>query len=189
MRTVIPGPQVTLRQFAPDDVDAVFEAAYQSRHAIARYLPWCHANYRREETEEYLAGRPAAWETGEEFSFAIIDSADGRLLGGCGINQLNRIHLLANLGYWVRTDVAGRGIATAAARALAEAALEDLGLERIEIWAAVDNAASRRVAEKCGARFEVIAARRLRTHGRQQDAAGYVLLRDDFSLPPLSTTE
>ena len=184
LRRLIAGDLVTLREFTLEDADQVFEAAYSSRAEIARWLPWCHANYRREETVAYLSSLPAAWASSAEFSFAIIENATGRFVGGCGINQLDWLHLRANLGYWIRTDAAGRGLATAAVLALAPAALEDLDLERVEIWAAVDNLPSRRVAEKCGAKLEAVARRRLRMRDHQQDAAGYAFVRSDFGLRP-----
>lgn len=184
LRPRIAGPVVTLRPFTLDDLDEAFAAAFQSRHEIGRWLPWCHADYRREEMESYLASRPQAWQSGEEFSFAVTASVTGRFLGGCGINQVCPIHLRANLGYWIRSDAAGRGFATAAVLALAPAALEDLDLERVEIWAAVQNQPSRRVAEKAGAQFEGIARRRIRQREQQQDGAGYAFIRSDFGLPP-----
>jgi len=54
----------------------------------------------------------------------------------------------------VRTSQTGQGIATAAVRLVAQCAFEDLGLRRLELLIAVDNLASRRVAEKVGATFE-----------------------------------
>lgn len=184
MRPLVIAPQLTLRRLTPDDLDAVFEAASASRHEIARWLPWCHADYRREETAEYLGSQPAAWENREEFSYGIIQTDSGRFLGGCGINHIDWLHLRANLGYWVRHDATSRGVASAAARVLARAALEDLGLERIEIWVAVENTASRRVAEKAGAQLEGLSRCRLRMRDHQQDAAGYALVRADFGLSP-----
>jgi len=62
----------------------------------------------------------------------------------------------ANVGYWVRTGQTGQGIATAAVRRVARFGFEDLGLRRLELLVAVDNLASRRVAEKVGATFEGI---------------------------------
>lgn len=184
LRATISGRLVKLRQYTLDDVDCVFEAAFGSRFELARWLPWCHAGYCRDETAAFIESRPEAWRTGEEFSFAVIDAESDRFLGGCGINQINWQHLIANLGYWIRSDAAGRGFATAAVLTLAPAALEDLALERVEIWADVNNTASRRVAEKCGAKLEAIARRRLRVRDDQRDAAGYSLVRDDFGLPP-----
>jgi RimJ/RimL family protein N-acetyltransferase len=54
------------------------------------------------------------------------------------------------LGYWVRSDRAGQGLATELAGAAAEAALALPDVERVEIHCDVANGASGRVAAKLG---------------------------------------
>lgn len=79
------------------------------------------------------------------------------------------------MGYWVRTSQTRRGIATAAVRLIARFGFEDLGLRRLELLIATDNFASRRVAEKVGARLEGI-----RSGGDlEHDSYCFVLARDD----------
>ncbi len=57
------------------------------------------------------------------------------------------------VGYHIfRTRDRGRGYGTSALNALCSYALE-LGLQRLVVITSVDNAASRRIAEKCGFRF------------------------------------
>ncbi|PKY09449.1 hypothetical protein B1757_14865 [Acidithiobacillus marinus] len=46
-------------------------------------------------------------------------------------------------------------------------------INRLEVVAAIENHASRRVAEKAGATFEGIAKARLLIHGQYHDAAMY----------------
>ena len=43
-----------------------------------------------------------------------IERADGRILGSCGLNRLDRPNGTANLGYWVRASASGQGVATGA---------------------------------------------------------------------------
>ena len=99
------------------------------------------------------------------------------MLGACGLADIDAANRCAKVGYWVRASAAGRGAATAAVRLLAAWAWAETDLERLEVRAAIGNAASRRVAEKAGAAFEGVARRRFRLHGRQEDAAVYALLR------------
>lgn len=60
----------------------------------------------------------------------------------------------ASIGYIVRPDRSGRGIATAIARGLLHAAFIDLGLRRVTAGCFADNRASSRVLEKAGMRRE-----------------------------------
>ena len=58
------------------------------------------------------------------------------------------------LGYLVDPAYAGRGIATAVARALLDTAFGELGLRRVTAGCFADNVASWRVMEKLGMRRE-----------------------------------
>ncbi|WP_211310182.1 GNAT family N-acetyltransferase [Branchiibius hedensis] len=60
----------------------------------------------------------------------------------------------ASIGYIVRPERAGRGVATAIARGLLDAAFVDLGLRRVTAGCFADNLASVRVLEKAGMRRE-----------------------------------
>jgi len=177
----IEGPLV-LRPFRDADASALYEAVRESIAEVSPWLPWCHQNYAIEETREFLASRELASQGGEWYSFGIFETDGGRFLGGVGINFINRVHQMANLGYWVRTSAAGRGVATAAARLAARFAFEQLGLQRIEIVAAVDNIPSQRVAEKAGARREGVLRKRLLIRGESLDAVLFSLLAEDFGI-------
>jgi ribosomal-protein-serine acetyltransferase len=70
------------------------------------------------------------------------------------------------------------GIATVAVRLIARFGFEDLDLQRLELLIAVDNAASRRVAEKVGATFEGVLPAGLRGQGElQSDSYCFALIR------------
>ncbi len=182
MNVVLADSRVCLRTWETADVDALFEAASESIADVGRWLPWCHPGYQRDESAEFIRTRGEAWQQEQEYSFKITDVAGGHLLGGCGLNQVDRQHNRANLGYWIRTSRSRQGLATAATRLLARWAFESLALARIEITASVDNHASRRVAEKAGATFECIARRRVRIGELYHDAACYSLIRADLGL-------
>lgn len=175
---------IKIRPIQTDDAPLIFAAARESVAEVSRWLPWCHPDYRIEETIEYVSTRRAAWAEGREFSFAIVEAETGHFLGGVGLNQINRIHHMANLGYWVRTSAVGRGAATAATRQTARFGLGALGLQRIEIVAAVGNLASQRVAEKAGAKREGILRKRLLIHGEALDAVMFSLTAEDLAAMP-----
>lgn len=171
---------VGIRPYRADDVDRLYEAVRESVDELAPWLPWCHDEYSREESVEWISTRPEAWETGEAYSFAVVDVSDNTFLGGCGINQVNRRHQFANLGYWVRSRCTGAGVATRAARLGATFGFECLGLHRIEIVTAIENVASQRVAEKVGASREGVLRNRVAVRGTPEDAVMFSLIPGDI---------
>lgn len=183
------GDSIVLRPYAAADIGPQYEAVRESQVQVGRWLAWCHPDYSLADSRAWVESRPDAWRAAFEFSFVIAAKSDGRFLGGCGLNQFEWPARRANLGYWVRTSAAGRGVATAATRLLARFGLEHAALERIEIVAAVGNVASQRVAEKAGATRECLARRRLRVGDRQSDGYVFSLVRDDVGLPPGSYSE
>jgi RimJ/RimL family protein N-acetyltransferase len=89
-------------------------------------------------------------------------------------------HRYANIGYWVRTSYTRRGFCTRSLRLAARFAFDTLGLTRVEIAAEPENGASRGVAEKAGATFEVIARNRIVMRGQALPAAVYSLVPEDL---------
>ncbi|MDT5122931.1 MAG: hypothetical protein QOC96_2413 [Acidobacteriota bacterium] len=178
---VLSDGNILLRTFRAEDINALYEAARESINEISPWLPWCHANYSIEESMSFVMAREEAWKNEDEYSFAVVDAKTGMFLGGVGLNQFNRDYQYCNLGYWVRTSCARRGVASSAARMAARFGLEELKLQRIEIVVAIGNHASQRAAEKTGAVREGVLRKRLLTNGQAQDAVLYSLIAEDLS--------
>jgi ribosomal-protein-serine acetyltransferase len=176
---LIEGP-ILIRTLRQEDISPLYEAARESLPEVSRWLPWCHENYSIEESREFISSREVASQGDEWYSFGIFELSGGRFLGGVGINFINRVHQMANLGYWVRTSAAGHGVATSATRLAARFGFEQLGLQRIEIVVGVDNIPSQRVAEKAGAVREGVLRSRLLIRGESQDAVLFSLVKEDL---------
>lgn len=104
----------------------------------------------------------------------------GRLVGACGLHTLYREPLRGSLGYWLAADAQGHGLATRAMRAVTAKAFDDLGFERVDLRADVDNARSRAVAERLGFTFEGVLRRELWNGQRYVDVAVYAMLRHEW---------
>lgn len=173
---------VVLRPYQWSDTVAMFEAIRGSLTELGRWLPWCHRDYSLAAADAFVSSREAAWGRLEEFSFAIVREDNGRLLGGCGLNEIRREHRIANLGYWVRSDSAGRGVGSTAARLLARFGCLQAGLRRIEIVAAAGNLPSQHAAAKAGATREGVLRNRLLLRGESHDAVVFSFVPADFAL-------
>jgi RimJ/RimL family protein N-acetyltransferase len=133
-----------------------------------------------EDSRTFILKSAAVWAKGEEYSFAIVDRKDGTVLGSVALNQINRSHGFANVGYWVRQSRTRNGVASAATLLVARFGLGRLGLNRLEMLVPTDNVPSQRVAQKAGAKFEGVFRRRLMLGDKVCDAAVYSLVPEDL---------
>ena len=177
---------ITLRFPEPHDIEPLFAAVRESIAELHPWAPWCPLTYGLSDAARWVEQQPAAREAGSAFEFVILEE-NARILGCCGINQINAGFRLGNLGYWVRSSATLRGVATAAARRAAYWAFQNTGLHRLELLVAVGNLASQAVAIKAGAALEGRLRCRFLVHGQFQDAFVYSIIRP--SQDPSSATE
>jgi RimJ/RimL family protein N-acetyltransferase len=168
---------IAIRPYRLSDVRAVYEAAMESAQRVEPFMPWCHQHLTEREQHAWIEAQVTAFQTRTAFEFAIVGDAD-RYLGGCGLNQFDLANRRANLGYWVRTSAARKGVATAAVRLLVSWAWANTELARLEVVVATANFASLRTAERAGAQHEGVLRRRLLLHGVIHDAVMLSFVRD-----------
>lgn len=108
---------------------------------VVRFMPTIPSPYLRADAEAWVDRCAEVWRTGEAYPFAILEIADGELLGSIELNG-------TTVGYWVAAGARGRGIATRALRLVCEWATE----RPLRLTTHPENGASQRVAEKAGFR-------------------------------------
>jgi len=107
--------------------------------------------YTKEDAEKWVRYCVDSAQTAPHVTTFALRRADGFLIGGAGLvlNTGTSAHR-GEIGYWVSKNYRGRGLATAAVKALSHYGFEDLGLRRLEATAFPHNAASHRVLERAG---------------------------------------
>jgi RimJ/RimL family protein N-acetyltransferase len=113
--------------------------------------------YGEADARAYLLQRHHGPESGTAAPFAIVESANlDRLLGAIALMRFSWEHRRGEVGYWQAAEARGAGHVTRAVRLLCAWGFEELGLERIELYAATGNPASQRVAERSGFTREAV---------------------------------
>lgn len=97
----------------------------------------------------------------------------GELVGNCSFNRINYETLCAEVGYWLSKHHQGKGIITTVVKYLIDFAFEQLQLEKVQLSAAVENIASRKVAERAGMALEGILTNQEKIGSRILDHAIY----------------
>ena len=152
----IEGEGVVLRRPGAADGDVLAAAIAASLEHLRPWMAWADdeaTSPQRRAT--YLEQVDKGWEGGSDFAFLVMDPAERAVLGGCGLHR--RIGPRAiEIGYWVHVDHGGRGVATALARALTEAALALPDVDRVEIHCDEANVRSAAVPRRLGYRLDRI---------------------------------
>ena len=84
----------------------------------------------------------------------VIASHGGEVLGSVGFGQLLSGVESGSVGYWALPEIRAHGVVTAAVRLGTRAAFRHLPWHRIELYHAVENERSCRVARRCGYEYE-----------------------------------
>ncbi|MDP2572237.1 GNAT family N-acetyltransferase [Vibrio penaeicida] len=133
----------------------MLEAVIESKKELEEYLPWVQYALTLEQATK--SAREAV-EKYENFvgdvRYSIICKESGILLGAIGLIIKDQSVPFYEIGYWLRTSAAGKGIMTEAVALLETYAFEELGANRIEIKAAESNQRSWMVAKRCGYQLE-----------------------------------
>ena len=109
--------------------------------------------------------------------FAIV--VDGEAAGGIGLElQQDIFRRTAVIGFWLGEAHWGRGIATAALKALTEYAFASFDLCRLQAYVFEQNAASARVLEKAGYVWEARLRKAATKDGRTFDLLLYSMVRE-----------
>jgi RimJ/RimL family protein N-acetyltransferase len=179
--------RLVLRSFRPGDEADVF--AYRSVAEVVRYIPGDPRT--REEVADLVAERSTAGRVDPaQPILTLAVELEGRVVGDV------LIHLdgldghdgrQAEVGWVFTPDVAGRGYATEAARAITDVAFREVGVHRV--WALLEpaNVASARVCERLGMRREALHEKASWFKGAWTDLAVYAIRADEWpavSAPP-----
>jgi RimJ/RimL family protein N-acetyltransferase len=112
--------------------------------------------------------------------FAITHREKGFLIGGIGLNNINKEHENAELGYWIGKPYWGKGYCTEAARTVLKYGFEVMRLNRIHANHYTRNPASGRVMQKIGMKHEGHLRQHVKKWGKFEDSEVYGILRSEY---------
>jgi len=168
------GERISLRPIREADLDAFYEAQVNIRNRGA-YFP---LGVQSEPKLRQEFAESGFWQR-EEGTLLII-TPDGEMAG--------HIEFFKPVSYWDAFELsyllyderfAGHGYTTAAVQLLTDYLFANKKQHRLQLVIVPENAASRRIAEKCGFQLEGTARGAFFNDGRNQDVLVYSLLRTD----------
>jgi RimJ/RimL family protein N-acetyltransferase len=144
--TILQTARLLLREFTPEDADAL--ALVLSDPETMRYYP---APYNRAGVEQWIERNRQRYQDDGVGLWAMELKKTQELIGDCGItHQEVEGERFYEIGYHLRRDLWGQGLATEAAIASRDWAFTHLATERLISLIRPENLLSRRVAERSG---------------------------------------
>lgn len=174
---------VRLRLLRDDDAGWITSACNDPK--TARFVVDLPLPYTEADARAFLASGRHRWASGTSALFVIAadgaepEGAEGEPLGIVELHLHRRDPGVASVGYWLRPEGRGRGAATLAVGLVAGWAFEELGVERLELTTAPDNADSQGVATRAGFTREGVLRAWMATTSGRRDSVMFSLLKDD----------
>lgn len=126
------------------------QAIAESFSELRQWMDWAQTMPTEEDLVHILKRGEAEFAADLAWDFALFDTDSSEVVGCAGIRRAKQPNSFA-IGYWVRTSRTGRGLATAAAGALRDAAFASLpDASRLIITMDEANASSAAIPPKLG---------------------------------------
>ena len=146
MKVVLETPRLVLREFVPADADALAKVLCDPE--TMKFFPM---RFDRAAVEEWIARNLRRYDTDGHGLWAIDLKSMGEMIGDCGITvQEVGGEPLLEIGYHLRRDLWGQGLATEAARACRDFGFAELPADCMISLVRPENVASCQVAERNG---------------------------------------
>jgi RimJ/RimL family protein N-acetyltransferase len=172
------GERIVLREVVPDDLGAAL--VFAADPEVTRYLPFEPQSPTEEAAAIEAMVAEARIDDRDQYDLAAVLRSTGELVGMGRIGLTPRQHLAGDIGYLLRRDCWGQGLATEIASLLVAFGFRDLGLHRVWAGHHPANAASGRVLQRIGMVAEGRIREHLFAHGAWRDSITYSILRQEW---------
>ena len=150
----------------------------RNREHLRAWLPWVDASRTLEDRKNFI--RRALKQFAKNKGFVAGIWHEGRLAGAIGYDPIDWENRSTELGYWLGEEYQGKGLVSAACRALVEHAFLELNLNRVVIICATENEKSCAIAERLGFRREGIERQAEWLYDRFVDHVSYSALASEW---------
>lgn len=171
--------ELSLHLLALRDAEELQGLIDANRAHLREWLPWVDGATTVEGARVFI--RNTRRQIADDNGFQTGIRYQGRLVGVIGFNGAGGPSREGRIGYWLAADAQGKGIMTSACRAYVSHAFTSMGLNRLQIRAAVGNTRSRAVPERLGFVQEGTLRQAEWLYDRFVDHAVYGLLSQDWT--------
>ncbi len=150
MSSIRVNDDLELRLLREQDAEALFDLTERNRERLEPWMTWLDRVRSVPQAREFIRFLREDERPDARFAYGIWHR--GELVGFLDMHDIDWTAQKAEFGYWIGAAHEGKGLVTAACRALLDHCFEGLGIERVEVKCTPDNVRSRRVPERLGFR-------------------------------------
>jgi RimJ/RimL family protein N-acetyltransferase len=184
--------RLVIRCYDPEDAPLLKEAVDSSLDHLRPWMPWARNEPQTLDEKVALLRRfRSAFDADEDFPYGVFAPDESRQLGGAGLHRRGGEGSL-EIGYFIRADSIGQGLATELTAVLARAGIEKCGVDRIDVQVEPENVRSLRIPRKLGFTEEATLRHRLEPKeegGPRRDAILFTMLADELPASPCMAYE
>jgi len=162
----------------PELAEAIFKAVDKDRLYLRQWLPWVDGTRSAADSSAFIQHSMKMNARGDQLITFLIWK--GQLAGSLGVVKFIKDRKSCEVGYWLRSDLQGKGIMTRACTAFINYLFRQKNLNRIEILVASGNAKSKAVCKRLGFSHEGTLRQALWLYDNYHDLELYAMLKDDW---------
>lgn len=163
-----------------EDAKDVFDVIDKNRDHLDEWLDWVKDTKSFKDTEDNIIERIEKFKNKESASFLI--SYEGVWVGSVGFIDINEKHKKGEIGYWLASDVGGKGIMTECVNAIIDYGFRDLDLHRIVIRCNSKNIKSIAIPKRLNFTFEGIIREDRLKDGVFSDTSIWGILKEEWEV-------
>lgn len=140
--------KTALKMLTLQDTEPLFKLTNQSMDSLREWLPFIDYTKTSADTAAFITSTMKQFSENNGFQAGIW--YEGEIAGVIGFHKIDWNNKSTSIGYWLGKGFEGSGLMTQSVKAFVNHAIVELGLNRVEIRAAVANKKSRAIPVRLG---------------------------------------
>lgn len=158
--------------------EELYQKVDSQREYLRKWLSWVDKTNSRDDIQRFLKESMENNSNGSQF-VTVITYANA-VAGTLGFHRIDMTQSTAELGYWLSSEVQGKGIMTRVVQALVTHIFKTKAINRIEIRVAVPNQKSKAIPLRLGFHLDGILREGIILHKKFYDLEVYSVLKREW---------
>ena len=170
--------QITIHLPKLEFAEEIFEIISNQQLYLGEWLPWVERTKSVKYLRAFLKDAARFNQGGQKLTTYVL--YDGKIAGSVSFVKIDKEMRTAELGYWLREELQGKGIMTKACQRLIDYNFRTKAINRIEIKVATNNGKSIKIPERMGFLHEGTLRQAAFFYNQYFDMELFSLLKDDW---------